>query len=108
LEVFEWIAAEEMTLAEETLLRHGTVVRVLKSDEDLELNLSKKAVETLNRATCHLVRTLAKACAVTAARSGKKRVEREVLEEVINKYIRLHFLIDCLPVKQGITLEQQD
>ena len=90
------------------MLRHGAVVRVLKSDEDLNLNLSKKAVETLNRASCHFVRTLAKACAVTAARSGKKRVERDVLEEVIAKYIRLSaVLTDCLPVKQGVALEQQ-
>ena len=91
----------------ETLLRHGSVQRVLRCDEEAsDLTFSKKAVETLNRASCHFVRTLAKACAVTAARGGKKRIERETLDQVVAKYIRLDFLVDSLPSEQGISLEQ--
>ncbi len=87
-------------------LRHGAVQRVLRCDEEAQTTFSKKAVETLNVAACEFVRTLAKAAAVTAGRAGHKRVERSHLEEVIQKHIRLSFLIGCLPEKEGIAMEE--
>ncbi len=87
-------------------LKHGAVQRVLRCDEEAETTFSKKAVESLNVAACDFVRTLAKAAAATAARAGHKRVERSHLEDVINKHVRLSFLANCLPEKQGLAIEE--
>lgn len=80
-----------------TLLRPGTLSRVIKSDPETK-TVSKKAVEFMNHATVILARTLAKSCVVAAARSGKdskkQRLESDQLKSVCESYVQLEFLAE--------------
>ena len=80
-------------MTDDTILRTGAVTRLLKMDPELNCKLAKKSVEFINHAACVFVRTLAKSCAVNAARNGKKgRIELEILDTVISTYPQLAFL----------------
>ena len=91
-------------MADQTILRTGTITRILRMDSDLKENftLSKQTAEFMNQAACVFVRTLTKSCAVSAARSGKKgRLDVSDLETVLKNYPQLAFLTDNLPAEDS-------